>query len=425
MRPATSTILLTLGFAVSAAEACEQCRLIDGRWREPSHLHFSSETSETSLTAGGSGTLLVPPLSSRPQARAKLFLDFDGDFTPVWVQYSPGVTPAYSIDADTSTFSSSELANIFKIWSGVAEKYSPFNIDVTTIDPGPLVKRESFRVVIGGNGTWFSPTPTAAGVAYIGSFYNTQPTSTAYVFSALLLPNDPLHTSFVTAATAHEAGHGFGLQHQSVWSETGQLLDPYNRGDEHKAPIMGSSYRKRGLWWEGTSLGPQTIQRDLTVLSGSNNGFGYRPDDHANTPELATPLNILGDNAYGSGVIERNSDFDYFSFETLAGQISFTLNVAPHDAMLDGSLALFNLAGDTLQWLDTPTLGESFTMEVPAGSYRLAVFSHGFYGDVGQYSILGTIVPVPDPAFAGPLGLAGLLSWSLARRKVPKANRFR
>lgn len=407
------TFLVAIGIGSCSAHACDLCG------RPGAHMLPASSTAGAELLqpiTAANGPLSVPQFSSRPDARAKLYLDFDGDVTPLWINFAPGTTPAYTADADPTTFSPTELSNIQKIWSGVAEKYSPFDIDVTTVAPPSLVKGESFRLVIGGNGAWYNPALIAGGIAYVGSFYNGMNTSTAYVFSQLLLPNDPLHTSFVTAASSHEAGHGFGLQHQSVWGPNGELLDQYNRGDALKAPIMGSSYRKRGLWWEGTSLGPTTIQNDLTILSNNNNRFGYRVDDHANTADGATPLNILGDNAFGSGVIERTTDVDFFSFDTFAGNVSFTLDVAPYEAMLDGSLALYNLSGELLQSVDTASLGETLSLALPEGSYRLAVLSHGSFGDIGQYSLTGSIIPIPEPAFFAGVAGAALL---LRRPKMP------
>jgi hypothetical protein len=407
--------LAILGVGGFGAHACDLCGK-PGTHTLPAPSVHGGELLQPITTAGG--PLSVPPISSRPAARAKLYLDFDGDYTSSWINYSPGTTTAYTADADPTTFTPTELSNIQKIWSGIAEKYSPFDIDVTTVAPPELVKGQSFRIVIGGNGAWYNPALIAGGIAYLGSFYNELQTSSAYVFSDLLLPNDPLHTSFVTAASSHEAGHGFGLQHQSVWSQSGQLLDQYNRGDAFKAPIMGSSYRKRGIWWEGTSLGPTTIQDDLTVLSNANNRFGYRLDDHSNMAASATPLNILNDNAFGGGVIERINDVDFFSFDTFAGTVSFTLNVAPYDAMLDGSLALYNISGDLLQSVDTATLGETLSLSLPEGSYRLAVLSHGSFGDIGQYSLTGSIIPIPEPAAFAMLASAAL------RRRRPRVPLF-
>src|SRR5688572_5272490 len=83
----------------------------------------------------------LPALSSRPLAAAKLHLDFDGDVTTSWGAYAPGTTPAYDQDGDATTFSDGEMTSIRDIWARVAEKYSPFNLDVTTVDTGNLTNK--------------------------------------------------------------------------------------------------------------------------------------------------------------------------------------------------------------------------------------------------------------------------------------------
>src|SRR4028118_2093908 len=86
----------------------------------------------------------LPLLSSNPSATSKVFLDFDVHTTSgtLWNSSFNGganiVTPGYSIDADTTTFSTTEVATIEEIWKRVAEDYAPFNVDVTTNDPGNL-----------------------------------------------------------------------------------------------------------------------------------------------------------------------------------------------------------------------------------------------------------------------------------------------
>src|SRR4051812_38519182 len=70
----------------------------------------------------------VPPLSSRPAAPQKLYIDFDGDYTANWGAYHPTSTPSYDTDGNPYDFSAGEVSNIQQIWARVAEKYSPFNV---------------------------------------------------------------------------------------------------------------------------------------------------------------------------------------------------------------------------------------------------------------------------------------------------------
>src|SRR5687767_8676867 len=116
--------------------------------------HNADTLTDPSATSGLAAAPLtaIPALSSRPGAPAKLFLDFDGDVTSTWGQFAPGTTSAYDQDGLATSFSTGELASIQEIWSRVAEKYSPFNIDITTIDPGNLNNLQTAKVVFGGAG---------------------------------------------------------------------------------------------------------------------------------------------------------------------------------------------------------------------------------------------------------------------------------
>src|SRR5690348_13724815 len=93
----------------------------------------------------------VPLLHNYPAAGVKIYLDFDGAPAESWGDYSAPATPAYDIDRDPTTFSDKELANIREIWARVAEKFSPFNVDVTTEDPGSYAAAQAMHEIIGGD----------------------------------------------------------------------------------------------------------------------------------------------------------------------------------------------------------------------------------------------------------------------------------
>src|SRR5437762_2004940 len=59
----------------------------------------------------------VPILHSNPSATVKIYLDFDGDLATTWNGMNVPTTPAYDIDADPTTFSPQELANIQVFWA--------------------------------------------------------------------------------------------------------------------------------------------------------------------------------------------------------------------------------------------------------------------------------------------------------------------
>src|SRR5208283_5255404 len=89
-------------------------------------------------------------------------LNFDGDNVPSWLGYSPGTVPAFT---GTST-------TITEIWQIVAENYSPFNINVTTVQPA---SGEVSQIDIGGNGSWTGGT--YGGIAQVGGMTGSSPSN--------------------------------------------------------------------------------------------------------------------------------------------------------------------------------------------------------------------------------------------------------
>ena len=324
----------------------------------------------------------VPQLHSLPTANAKLFLDFNGDpGIQNWFGINVPATPAYDRDGDPKTFSDSELEDIEEVWARVAEKYSPFNLDVTTVDPGNRADRRTACILIGGSyEDWFGPP--VGGVAPLGGFFNGSP-NTGFVFS-----EDGVNSvKSVAEATAHEAGHLFGLEHHSVFDQmTGEKLAEYDPGDANTAPNMGVSYNSiRGLWARGpSSLGLFAIQDDLSSLGGSANGFGFRPDDHGETPFSAT--RVFGSGTQ-KGIISLSTDVDAFTFVSASGTLNVTATPFSPGGMLDARLLIVDPFGVVIGEADTASLSESLSVNVSAGTYTVFVMSAGGYGDIGQYTL--------------------------------------
>src|SRR5439155_19775381 len=145
----------------------------------------------------------------------------------------------------------------------------------------------------------------------------------------------------------------------------------------------------------------------MAVISGSNNGFGYRADAVGNTTATAT---ALGSNTSfsGSGIIERTSDLDYFSFNTsTGGNLTLNANTIATGATLDMKLELRNSSNAVIATSDQAgSAAEAITTHLAPGTYYVDVASHGTYGDVGQYSFSGSIVPDVVVTVADPTGLS-------------------
>lgn len=337
------------------------------------------------LSTSPAATSGLPALHSDPVAPATIYLDFNGASSTSWNNQTVPATPAYDTDGNPANFSAGEIGNIRQIWQRVAEKFSPFNLDVTTEDPGAVSGRKTLRVVVGGDGSW--ATGADGGLSQVGSFASGD--ATVWVFSKNLNNGDPKETA---ETIAHESGHALGLVHQSIYSAN-TLVAAYNSGNGFTAPIMGESYDSiRGLWWRGPdSNSPTEIQDDMAVIAGARNGFGYRPQDHGQSPANADPMAVRGKALSGEGVIESTSDTDYFSFHTGNGAVSIKADVAPFGPMLHLKLTLIDGAGQVVATASGPSLGQSLKARAPAGTYFVEVSSYGDYGDVGQYTITGTL----------------------------------
>jgi hypothetical protein len=414
--------------------------------------------------------LSVTGYDSRPGAPYTIYLDFGGfAFNGNWggnASYTPGTTPAYTVDGDASTFTQTELDNIRIMWSRVAEKYSGFNINVTTVDPAIAAgqaandtQRQNYydntsklmHTVIGGLGSWYL-NGTAGGTSYVGvTAFNQAGTNgkhTDFVFAA----QAPNALRAISEATGHENGHGLNLNHQSVQNPFSEYNDGGGAtGPGSKAPIMGKSYNtERGLWRIGyTSAGGN--QNDLAVMMSSNPGLGPFIDDGVgHSTATATPLPLVGqivDYNLAKGVIvpatmnptvttgASNYQSDFWSFSSTGGHLFLSvvsgresINPGSPDPgpMLDASLEILNSVGAVMYTSATANnLSESLFVNLPAGDYFAHVMSAADptgsnYYDIGSYFLNGSFA-VPEPSTIALLAITAT-GLSTRRRKMRKAT---
>ncbi len=354
-------------------------------------------------------------LHSNPGATKVVYLDFNGHTTTgtQWnTTYSNGaaiVTPAYSVEGDSS-FSDTELGRIQQIWERVSEDYIPFNVNVTTEDPGVEALRDAggsdtrwgVRVVIGGSSSdWFGSS--AGGVAYVGSFsWNTD--TPCFVFEEQLANGNEKYTA---EAASHEVGHTLGVSHDGT--STQSYYEGHGSGATGWAPIMGVGYYEElSQWSKGEYPGANQTQDDLAIITGSN-GFGYRPDDYGSTIGTASALNVSSTDVFNSGIIERTTDVDYFLFSTGGATINLDINPFYRGPNLDILATLYNSVGSVIAASNPAlALGANFSVVVGAGTYFLSVdgtgnsasgsdYGYSDYGSIGYYTISGSIVETATP----------------------------
>jgi PKD repeat protein len=373
---------------------------------ERGHLfHVCAGVPVEAAGATGNATVAAGPfpadqtflLHSRTGATKVIYLDFNGHTTSgtAWKNGATFVTPPYDIDGNTNSFSVTEQDRIQYIWQRVAEDFAPFDVDVTTEDPGVEALRKTnssdanygVRVCIGGSSAdWYGAS--AGGVAYVGSF-NWNSDTPCYAFTAQLGNG---HEKYTAEAISHEAGHTLGLYHDGVIGGSA-----YYEGHANWAPIMGVGYyRELTQWSKGEYLNANNTEDDLAIMQ--TYGISYLADDHGGGTGNATLLS--GTNLNATGLIARNTDQDVFRFQTGAGPVSLTVNGAPRSPNLDVFVGLYDGAGVLLTGTNAATLGATLNTNLPAGVYYLLVDGVGTgnpttgysdYASLGQYTLTGTV----------------------------------
>ena len=339
----------------------------------------------------------VPVLSSYPAAQNVVFLDFDGHIVDgtAWNGSGPIVCDAATLNA----------AQITAIFNRVAEDYRPFTVNVTTdsakYDAAPATHR--MRVVLTVSSSWYG---SAGGVSFINSFTWGDNTP-CFVFTALLNNN----TKYIAEAASHEIGHTLGLRHQSLYdAQCNKVAEYYSglgTGEIAWAPIMGVGYyRNMTLWHYGSDpYGCNDMQDDLAVITGNDNGIGFRNDDHGNTTAGATVASISNNAFQMDGLIEQPGDVDVVKFTTAANG-RFTLDASPFSiatgntgADIDLQVELLNSTEGVIGVYNAAnTLNAAIDTTLSAGTYYLRVQGKGnayapAYASLGSYTLKANLTP--------------------------------
>ena len=209
-------------------------------------------------------------LHSRPTSSRVIYLDFDGHSAtdPAWasiVGFPSIVSAPFDIDGVPTSFSAAEQSLIYEVWQRVAEDYRPFDVNITTRDPGlEGIRRTSSVDAAYGQRVVITPSnfagPSVIGVALLDVF-GSDADHAAYAFTDLGYKQT---AKTMGEAVSHEAGHTFGLSHDG-----GPVSPSYYDGHGAWAPIMGRPIdpaRPVTQWSRGE-------------YSGANN-YRRRPLDH-------------------------------------------------------------------------------------------------------------------------------------------------
>jgi len=346
-------------------------------------------------------------LETNPNASKTIYLDFNGHFSNN-NRWNHSINfPAWNRSGSTNSFTDAELIEIQKQFQNVAEDFAPFDVNVTTKDPGTAaLVRSSFidqtygvRVVntqaTGGFGNGIG------GVAYLNSFDDNQD-NPVFVF------NKGINNGAMTIS--HEVGHALGLVHDGL---NGSEYHPGSgSGDTSWGPIMGAPFFNNVTQWSnGDYAGSTATQDDLSVITSSSNGINYKSDDVGNSIASASLLQIDGDTVFDWGFIERNTDVDFYEFAAGGGQVSLQAKAFGENPNLDIRIRLYTEDGSRI-YSNNPSNGVDALLNrnLEAGTYYLAIDGVGkrdeysSYGSLGFYSIEGNI---PAPVAINKIGEVG------------------
>ena len=346
-------------------------------------------------------------LHSLPSSTKVIYLDFDGhqmedEYWNGRFGIGPFANDAYDIDGNPAVFSTTERDRIYEIFQRVADDYAPFDIDVTTEDPGiDGLRRTSsgdttygVRVVITSS-DWFAAANGGArigGIALLNVFTSSTDHA-AYVFSGNLGGG---RAKSVADATSHEAGHNLSLRHD------GTSTRDYYSGHGSWGPIMGTPYSRSVTQWSDGQYpdANNTTEDDLAEIGARS---GFRPDDHADTPADATAV-TAGDHA---GLVGVGGDVDVFRYTPTGNATRVDVSTPPPGNNLLARLTVRDADGDVVAevepsvasgWsltADVPAGAGAFTVEVAPSSWLTPATGFVTYGSLGHYTISFTDIPGP------------------------------
>lgn len=352
----------------------------------------------------------VLALHSRPSSTKVVYLDFDGhvmdgEFWNTHFSVDRFVNEPYDIDGDPTSFSDTERARMIEIWQRVADDFAPFDVDVTTEDPGVEgLRRTSTNDTTFGTRTvitssdWYAPANGGmriGGIALLNVFTSSTDHS-SFVFSGNLAGGN---AKSVAEAASHEAGHTFSLHHD------GTSTADYYGGHNSWGPIMGTAYsRAVSHWSKGQYPGADNPGEDDLAEIASRGGV--RADDHGNAAVSATPV-ATGTH---SGLIGVDGDVDVFRVAPGSGSTQVTVTGGTNATNLLARMTVRNADGDVVITIEpasatgwslstvVPATTGPFTVEIVGSAWLTPETGFVAYGSMGEYTLEVADVAPPSTA---------------------------
>lgn len=353
-------------------------------------------------------------LHSKPGSSKVLYLNFRGYSTPMvdlrWSSSTTGyIIPPFTIDSDSSRFSSEEHKAIQLTWRTVAEDFAPFDIDVTTQPPpnDALIRSSSsdtnYGVSIGFTARMpWSPECNCGGRALFAAFgwRNEPATPSGWVVTS----GSGLSPYSMGMVASHEAGHTFKMTHWG-FSYNGNTQS-YNPGlGPFWGPIMGNPYGKPITHWSDGDFAYShfhSASHNDNIRAISEAGVPTRSDDFSDSISSAFDL---GSGLFSkSGLIGTRSDVDWFQFQLNSAQeVDLVALTDDYNPNLDLELSLYDSSGQPIG-LSQPDICATYTNRncgttgyinsyLSPGTYYVKVDGVGYGppGDLASYSDYGSL----------------------------------
>ncbi len=336
-----------------------------------------------------------------------IYLDVDGHTTTddYWNTETliPSIVSAAYVNPATA--SPAQRDAIYEIWQRVSEDYLPFDVNVTTRNPGVDGLRKTSgadqnygqRIVITPSSDWVNDR--TLGIALLDVFDESFDHS-AFVFTS------GLSARVIAEAVSHEAGHTLGLRHDGT--TTGA---EYYDGHGDWASIMGRSIASSALitqWSRGEYADANNREDDIADIASLT---GFRADDHAAVPDFAT---LVAATSTTAGIIGAGGDVDVFAVDVGPGTVTVTVRPSLADGTdLHASVTVRDPSGAAVSaqplvvagWtsqvpVEAQTQGR-FTIEVRSSSWLTPATGFSTYGSMGAYVLevaaMAPTDPVPPP----------------------------
>ena len=363
-------------------------------------------------------------LHSLPGSTHKIFLDMDGASTSGtgWNYNGLPAGSVAGVNGGGSTFTDTQDAWIQEVWRQVSEDYAPFDIDVTTEDPGAAgYNRATTGDTAYGTHVVFTMNAAAKsklcnginclGLAMVGNFNTVDPSAVyqpAWVFA-----DTTTNATIAAQGAAHEAGHTLGLNHDGTKTAG---AGSYYGGTAAWGPIMGfATNRALSQWSKGEYADADEQQDDVAVIAA--HGAPLRTDDHGNTIAAADQLGAATSYAE-AGIISTRTDVDTFAVDrSCTGTFTASAKGIGSQTALDLSLTLRNASGAQVafnnpasgntggNWPQSTGMDAAISTTLGAGRYYLSVDGVGSgnpagtgysdYASLGKYALAATGCSTP------------------------------